>query len=337
MTKDFDPANFTHSTVIDNRYMPLNVHTTLQYADTDAHLTETFAITGRTEVVDGVTCVVVHDRQYVDGQLVEDKREFYAQDDHGNVWLMGVHAEQFAPGNPDDPIGTEGSWIAGVNGALPGVVMEGHPAVGDTYDHETATGVAEGHGEITALDGTADVGYGSYDDLLVTQDTDDVTPGTTEQNYFLEGVGNILKTDNNGGSRELTSIVSGGREGSDEVRGYLGDDIVRGHAGDDTLFGLDGDDIMRGGAGSDTMKGGAGADTFVFHVGNPSTEVDTILDYSAADGDMLLIRNGADSVVAEVKNGHGWTLTLSNGAQIVLQAVHDTNHDGHIVDQLIFG
>ena len=62
-----------------------------------------------------------------------------------------------------------------------------------------------------------------------------------------------------------------------------------GGAGDDTLSGSAGANRLAGGSGSDALTGGAGADTFVFAAGETGT--DTITDFTAADGDVLDIKD----------------------------------------------
>ena len=80
---NFDPANFT--TEIDNPFMPLDGGTTLIYKSPDGSTVDTFQVTERTKVIDGVRCVVVHDTTRVDGQLEEDTLDYFAQDKQGNV------------------------------------------------------------------------------------------------------------------------------------------------------------------------------------------------------------------------------------------------------------
>jgi hypothetical protein len=96
-----------------------------------------------------VTTTVIRDQAYVDGILAEDTLDWFAQDEDGNVWYFGEDTKELdAQGNV---ISTEGSWEAGVNGALPGIVMEAHPRVGDTYQEEFAQGVAEDMASVISL------------------------------------------------------------------------------------------------------------------------------------------------------------------------------------------
>ncbi len=66
-----------------------------------------------------------------------------------------------------------------------------------------------------------------------------------------------------------------------ELAGFGGKDLLVGSAGDDTLV---------GGDGKDKLTGGLGADDFVFdHAPNLLTNVDTIVDFSAAQGDRIVL------------------------------------------------
>ena len=70
---------------------------------------------------------------------------------------------------------------------------------------------------------------------------------------------------------------------------------LHGGAGNDILSGGDGDDTLVGGAGSDVLTGGLGADVFAWHLADPGTSssraVDTIKDFSVAQGDKLDLRD----------------------------------------------
>jgi len=86
----FNPANFVHQ--INNSYFPLKPGTTFVYKSPDGSETVRTAVTHETKTLLGVNCIVVLDRSFVDGKLVERTRDCYAQDKDGNVWYFGEEA-----------------------------------------------------------------------------------------------------------------------------------------------------------------------------------------------------------------------------------------------------
>ena len=199
------PAPGRFSTTIDNPYLPLKPGTRMVYRTTDGdeHGREVVRVTHRTRVLDGVTVRVVRDRAYVGGSLVEDTRDFYAQDRRGNVWYFGENTRTLKDGTVTS---TEGSWLAGVDGANAGVVMEAHPAVGDRYAQEDAPGVAEDRAKVLSLDAHATVPYGSFDGLLKTKDFSPLEPSVIEHKKYLRGVGSILEKEVMGGQERLVLV-----------------------------------------------------------------------------------------------------------------------------------
>ena len=76
------------------------------------------------------------------------------------------------------------------------------------------------------------------------------------------------------------------------INGNAAANSIYGLAGDDRLNGLDGNDRLVGGAGNDALRGGGGADTFIFDSAlSASTNVDSILDFVAADDTIQLQRS----------------------------------------------
>lgn len=347
-----DPSAF--STTIDNPYFTLRPGTTFVYEKPATGEMVTVTVTHETKVVDGVTCVVVHDVARMNGQVIEDTYDWYAQDDAGNVWYFGENTHEFEPGNPD-PVNDAGSWEAGVNGARPGIVMLAEPEPGDEYRQEFAEGVAEDRASVTSLEAQAEVPYGHFQGALQTRDVNPLDP-SFEDKFYARGVGAVLAVDSEGNREALVKVMVDGRAGDDlllgyaggdEMRGRAGDDMMRGDAGDDRLsggrgkdilFGDDGADRLDGGRGDDMLHGGTGADAFIF-LARPDgrADTDTVADYDAAEFDVLHIRGGAAAVVAEEETGDSWELTLAGDGDVIrLVGVQDANGDGHIVDDLVF-
>ncbi len=122
-----DPASFVEE--INNPYLPLTPGSRWVYLgeeDGESERVEVEVTDARREVME-VSTVVVRDRVFQDGELVEDTSDWFAQDAEGNVWYFGEDSKELEDG---EVVSTEGSWEAGVDGALPGVVMLADPAVG---------------------------------------------------------------------------------------------------------------------------------------------------------------------------------------------------------------
>jgi hypothetical protein len=204
-------SNFPHSTAINHPLYPLRPGTLFIYAGTSggvpAH--EQFLVTHQTKVISGVTCVVVHDSNWVGGQLTEFTIDWFAQDKAGNVWYFGEFATQYANGVIT---GHEGSWQAGVHGARQGIIMEAAPQVGDSYDQENAPGVAQDHATVLSLTQSITVTYGTFaGNVLQTQETSVLDPGVTEQKYYVPSVGNVESLDVAGGAdqSQLIDVLTG--------------------------------------------------------------------------------------------------------------------------------
>jgi hypothetical protein len=80
-----------------------------------------------------------------------------------------------------------------VDGARPGIAMRATPRVGQTYRQEYSRSVAEDKARVLKLDGSVKVPYGSYDDVLVTEEFTPLEPGVVERQYYVAGVGDIVE------------------------------------------------------------------------------------------------------------------------------------------------
>src|SRR4051794_39862183 len=135
------PAASRFVEVIDNPWMPWPRGTTWVFTGKTEDGTErtVVTVTDKTKVVQGVRTVVVHDVVHVDGKLLEDTDDWYAQDTAGNVWYFGEDTKEYDGAKVD----TSGSWEAGVDGAKAGIVMLAEPAPGKAYRQEYDKGEAE--------------------------------------------------------------------------------------------------------------------------------------------------------------------------------------------------
>jgi hypothetical protein len=199
-----DPANFT--TVIDNPYFPLTPGTTYIYQTKATGEKDTYEVTHNTRVIEGVSCVEVHDVVSVNGEVTENTLDWHAQDKQNNVWYFGENTAELEGGL----IATiEGSFMAGVNNDKPGIIMKAKPAVGDFYRQEFSLGNAEDFAETISLNETVIVPAGTFTNCLKSQERSPLEPDVVEDKFYAPGVGNVLEVDESTGDRtELVQIIT---------------------------------------------------------------------------------------------------------------------------------
>lgn len=207
---DFGAAVFSNPTTIDNTYLPLIVGTVLTYeADTeDGVETITTEVLNATRVVNGVLCRVFNDKVTLDGLLIEDTNDWFAQDDDGNVWYMGEEVTNYEYDDDDNLLGTnnDGAWEAGVGGALPGIVMWADPESGVSYYQEYWEDEAEDLGFVVALSVEVELEDGTvYQDCLQVLDWNPLDPAGLEYKYYAPNVG-LVKEEVVGGDESAELI-----------------------------------------------------------------------------------------------------------------------------------
>lgn len=192
-----EPSEFT--TIINNTFLPLMPGTIFTYEGVSDEGPESniVVVTSQTKLVIGVTCVEVWDRVWLNGALVEETYDWYAQDSEGNVWYFGEDSKEMENGVV---VSTEGSWEAGVDGAKPGIVMEAHPAVGDKYRQEYYKGEAEDMAEVVDVNVSVVVPFGSYIGCLQTNEWTTLERGYSEDKYFAPGIGMVQELVVEGGT-----------------------------------------------------------------------------------------------------------------------------------------
>jgi hypothetical protein len=159
-------------------------------------------VTDDTRVVMGVETVVVRDTVTLDGEVIEDTYDWFAQDDDGNVWYFGEDTTAFEDGEES----TEGSWEAGVDGAHPGIVMFADPEPGDPYYQEFYEGEAEDMGQVLETGKHVSVPAGEFDDVVVTKDWTPLEPDVVENKYYAPGVGVVLEIHVEGGDERVELV-----------------------------------------------------------------------------------------------------------------------------------
>ncbi len=97
-------------------------------------------------------------------------------------------------GQPD----TEGSWTAGVDGALPGILMLADPQPGDSYRQEYKKDEAEDMASVMRLNAKVSVPYGDYGQCLETKEWSPLEKGDIAQKFYAPGVGEVAEVEHQG-------------------------------------------------------------------------------------------------------------------------------------------
>lgn len=168
-----DPADFVDE--IDNPWLPLVAGTTWRYRATTAgqEASVTVTVLDDTRKVAAVTATVVRTAVVDERGRPSESDAWFAQDDDGNVWSLGV----------------DGAWEAGVDGGAAGLAMPAQPRVGDGYRTEYRPGVAERRALVVGLDGSAAVPYGDLTGLLVTEASSVLAPDEVAVRQYARGIG----------------------------------------------------------------------------------------------------------------------------------------------------
>jgi len=195
-----DPADFSAN--VDNPQWPMTVgsrwvYRVLDYSDGSVKR-DVIKVTKHTKLIaDGIKARVVSDVVRDHGKPTEKTRDWYAQDKCGNVWYFGEHTVEYVHGHPRD----NGTWQAGVGGAMPGVALPAKPEVGLSYREEYAKDIAEDQSRVLALDGQAKVPAGHFRPALMTEDFSPIEPNVSEIKFYAKGSGQaVLAVDVSGGS-----------------------------------------------------------------------------------------------------------------------------------------
>jgi hypothetical protein len=235
---DFDPTSFGTPTAVTNQWFPLVPGTQLTW---EGHAMDgkdalerkvVFTVTDLVKEVDGVPTVVIWELDYTDGELEEAELSFFAQDDAGNVWHLGEYPEEYEDGQ----IVKHPLWLAGLEGALPGIHMPANPAL-HTPSYAQGWGPAVGwndRGDTWAVGVHTCTQVACYDGVLVTKEFSRTEPGAFQLKYYAPGVGNVRV--GWGGPNEdehevlvLTKLVHLDAAGLDEARTSALEQEARGY------------------------------------------------------------------------------------------------------------
>jgi hypothetical protein len=200
-----DPARFSAN--VDNPWFPLLPGTKYVYLGVkDGQPSrDVVTVTHATKTIEGVPCAVVEDRLYLRGRLEERTTDWYSQDRQGNVWYFG---EQTAELDRSGRVtSTSGTWLAGRDGALPGIYMPAHPRIGQSGRQEYYKGQAEDHFRVIGSFNT--VSPAGAPNAVLTEEWTPLEPGTLDNKLYVRGIGTVLEQTVKGGDERaiLASVT----------------------------------------------------------------------------------------------------------------------------------
>ena len=201
---DFDDYEF--DIPMDNPYLPIpdlpnlgDVKTYVYEAeDEDGLLLNNIQFSTDTVNILGVTCTVVYDVEWIWVEdldvwfKLEETKDWHAWDNYGNFWYFGEETVEYLYDDDWEPDGTstEGSWKAGVNGALPGIILPADPGPGDCVVQEYYEDVAEDMGKVLKVKATCEDLYGNEsDECMVMKEWTALEPGNVEHKLYYPGLG----------------------------------------------------------------------------------------------------------------------------------------------------
>lgn len=176
---------------VDNPWFPLRPGSKYRYAGLKdrTKMVDVVRVTAKTKRILGVETTVVHDVVKVNGRPEEETHDYYAQDRHGNVWYFGESTKTFA--SHGKIVSTEGSFEAGVDGERAGVLIPGHPRIGQVGRQEFSRGEAEDHFKVLDLSASVSVPFVSSKQALRTSEWTPLEPAVVDNKYYVRGIGTV--------------------------------------------------------------------------------------------------------------------------------------------------
>ena len=204
---DLNPADFT--TRIDNRWWPMAPGSRWRYResveDGGEHAVVVTVTDATRKIANGVTARVVRDTVSEHGKVIEDTFDWYAQDRRGNVWYLGEDTAEFENGKL---VTKAGSFEAGVDGAMAGVIMPAHPHDDQTYREEYYKGHAQDRAEVLSTHEMVQTPFGRQERALLTKETTPLEPHVLEYKLYAPRIGPVLTLGVSGGPGEREELLT---------------------------------------------------------------------------------------------------------------------------------
>jgi hypothetical protein len=222
--EDYSPDRFAASADVNHRWYPLQPGDRLDYRGSSLEDGErlnhgvTIIVTDLVKEIDGVPNVVVWERDYTDGELVETELALFAQDRDGHIWHMGEYPEEWEDG---ELVATP-AWVHGIAGATAGITIAAQPETGTPA---YAQGFApkpinwEDHGKVYKTGQQTCVPADCYSDVVVIEEFEPSIEQAWQDKYYAPGIGVVRVgwRGANDDSKEVLELVDYRRLSDDEL------------------------------------------------------------------------------------------------------------------------
>jgi len=191
---DFNTENRKFKTEGRNRFFILmpGYRLVLEGKDEEHTVRMEIIVTNKTKMVGGVETRIVEERETIDGELAEITMNYFALcEETKSVFYFGEDVDYYKNGKI---ISHKGTWLAGINGAKPGLIMPGEVLVGSRFYQEIAPGVAMDRCEFVGLDSALKTPAGKFKNCLKVLEGNPLD-GAHEYKMHAPGIGLIKDED----------------------------------------------------------------------------------------------------------------------------------------------
>ena len=144
------------------------------------------------KMVDGVETRVVEERAFINGELIEVAKNFFAMDEKtGNVYYFGEDVDNYENGQIANH---KGSWQSGVSGAKFGLLVPGSPREGFAFVEENAPPVAQDRGRIVSTTESVSTPAGDFTGVIKVEETSPLD-ATLDFKHYVRGIGLVQSND----------------------------------------------------------------------------------------------------------------------------------------------
>jgi hypothetical protein len=133
---------------------------------------------------------VVEEREWINGQLAEVTWNYYARrPGSGDIFYFGEDVEIYSNGQV---VSQEGSWLAGRDGAKPGLYMPDLFLLGSRYFQEMAPGVSMDRAEHVDMGVTVETPAGVFEGCVVVMETTALEEDEETVKVYAPGLGLVV-------------------------------------------------------------------------------------------------------------------------------------------------